>query len=999
MESLSGSPEIDGSAPVQSSPAILSEATPVLESQSSNMSLTTKSTLATAGLSDQTETVPEGEGVDDTPARRFTSSVSLPHGGTNRGAEEESPPPKVPSAVQIFNPASSPEQSASGLKVANHMDPIQSPAAPRGSTDRTLRGEVVTLSSSADAVQGGTILTEGRVLPVSTVPSKVEDSSLSILDVTATELLQESPNRPLPELQQRLRSVRRGIQSQSLSARYLGQNTGPQGDASPLQISSSKGASAHFTTTQIFRSKLILLGYQEVGKTSLRKCFEHEPFFWASLPDVRSTTGIEVHKKRKTVINDKLEVTLSDFAGQEVYHSHTYFLTSRSVFLLVWKISAVEQDLESRGISAPEEERLQVWIAEVLAKFPFARIVLIATHLDELRVQGQRAVDMILNKVERKLCAFIDGIMSTTWAQASAAASTAAGGGPVITGASSLSKVNSSQKVIVGNFAVSCKSRNIIASGNAPRSLSGKTIGALFGYLCSVAKEGCLADREYPLATFPVRHEMLMAEVEKAKKEHPHNLTMKIAELVRLAISVGIDSEDELMQVARLMHSWDQLYLFNQYSLGKNSEVLLKPRWLNDMAASLFSYAHLLRTPLHKRSMIGGLKYSVSYAEKADLSMMSKGYLRVPLARILFHHPLSELLERTPHDADVGMCLSLLESMDILYPVELQCDETSLVEEEALIEPTTGRPVITPGKLTRYFIPSLAPFDTPPSLKRLAPLLFHRGVRARFEFNLLPDELWWRLQCKLHEHIKSVVVFHSAVDVPEDEDMLMNGYRLREADAEHNRWRDSLWMGGPICRVLMYREGLNAISLLSAETSVGGSEEVLRAIEDAFDDLLFEYKGIQRRSFVACPSPKCEGWIGAEAVASNVRIVCPTCRGTFDSNDVIIGRSQVESSQFPRELLTEAGELLSSCLTYRSCLYMCGYLGIPYRGPTPDNSADMEGEVAAAVKAENTTDTNGTHIEYLRALDKVVQAELFRFWSKMVNEEAHRRRMLEVSPS
>lgn len=824
--------------------------------------------------------------------------------------------------------------------------------------------------------------------------------------------------QPLSDVQEHLRRMREETKGRSLVTRYVLQNAvrdeaaGPAG-AAPM--SSSASSSMHprdlvrmvqgvprlrFRNQQVFRRKLILLGYQEVGKTSLRKCFESEPFFFKNLPEVRTTTGVEVQEKSMSVEGDSIDVILSDFAGQESYHSHTFFLTERSIFLLVWKLSAVEQDFQSSGINAREEERLQRWIAEVFAKYPHARIVLVATHLDELRVQGQRSVEMILSKVEGRLRAYVEDLIAasaTTAAPAPGAAPSLSAAKPQAT--SQLGQLRDARRVIVGTFAVSCKTRLIIAAGNTLRHLSGEKISSLLRYLGTVVRDDCLADREYPAAAVPGRHARLMEDVEDVKRRHPVKLLMRLSEFVQMAVNLGIESEQELLQVARLMHSWDIIYLFNQYAIEANPLIVLYPRWLNRMSAALFSYAHLLRTPLHMRSMIGGLEYLVSAAETADMCLMRKGYLRWPLARVLFHKPLADFLRRAPDDADVAMCLELLESMQLIYPVELESDEFEVLAEEVPVDPSVGRPVVKSEKLTRYYVPSLAPTETPPVLKKLAPVLFHRGVRVRFEFNLLPDELWWRLQCRLHRFIKLVTVYQPALGGLEDEDLLLNGFRLREADEEHNRWRDSLWLMGRGCRVLVYRDGASAVSVLSAEDTPRGSEEVMQAVEDALTGLLQEYKGVQRRTYVACPNQDCGGWLEASVVAASASVTCPTCKQTFESKQVVSsGVGPLGAPRFAQTLLVEAGELLAFCLSHRSCLHMCRYLGIPYKGPSPSRDDSVE-PAAEDESDEGRTEELGTHVEYLHALDKVVQAVLFRSWMQRAEEQERRRRMLDDEPT
>lgn len=782
-----------------------------------------------------------------------------------------------------------------------------------------------------------------------------------------------------------------------------------------LAVSHPRGggpARPRFRNKQIFRRKLVLLGYQEVGKTSLRKCLESEPYFFRRLPDVRTTTGVEVNEKSVRVDGESVELLLSDFAGQEAYHSHTFFLTDRSIFGLVWKISAVEQDFTSSGINAREEERLYKWLAEVYAKYPRARVVLLATHLDELRVQGQRSVEMILNKVEGKVRAFIERIAGNTRADSDN---------------STNSKGNTSpglrpREVIIGNFAVSCKTRLIIAAGDRHRHLSGQTISALLACLGEVAMDDCMADREYPSAVVPGRHARLMEYVEQLRQRQPDKLLMPMSDLVVAAVGLGIESDAELLQVARLMHCWDVVYLLNPHRIQENLFVMLHPRWLGRMAAALFSYAHVLRTPLHLRSFIAGLEYTISRAEAADRLLMRKGFLRWPLARVLFRKPLVDFLKRNPDDSDLSMCLQLLESMQVLYPVTIACDDFSVLTEECPVEPAVGRAVIRSEAVTRYFVPSLSPQKMPAVLKRLAPVLFHRGVRIRLEFNFLPDELWWRLQCRLAPFIKEVTVHQPycppADGINDDEDdnyqddqsLMFDDVRLKEADDEHNRWKDALWLGGQRCRVLMYRESLTSISVCSAETQPRASEQVMEAVEAASADLLTEYAGVRRAMLVACPTADCAGWLPAEVVASSVSLTCDTCGKQLASDAVILtgdnsssgGEPLQEEGEVPSgrrfsdALLAEVGELLSFCLSYHSCLHMCYYLGVPYRGPVPDRERTPSGGVPAI---DPSTLPPEAHVEYLHALDKVVQAALFQSWVGRAQEREQRRRMLEVDPS
>ncbi|RNF27145.1 uncharacterized protein Tco025E_00643 [Trypanosoma conorhini] len=742
----------------------------------------------------------------------------------------------------------------------------------------------------------------------------------------------------------------------------------PEGQSASLHGARQFDARARFTNKQIFRRKLVLLGYQEVGKTSLRKCFESEPFLLKRLPEVRTTTGVEVCSQNIRVAGDWVQLIISDFAGQESYHSHTLFLTDRSIFLLVWKISSVEQDFQGSGICVHEEERLYRWIAEVYAKFPRAKIALVATHLDELRVQGQRSVERILSKVAGKVVSFMQHIAATD----------------PNTGAAVTNE-------IVGSFAVSCKTRQVIAAGEL-RHLSGQSLSALLRFFAEVAHRECVEDKEFPAAAIPGRELTLLEAVTSEEKRSPHKLLLPLGEFIHSAVQLGVKSGEEALQVARLMHSWNIIYLFNSYCLSDNTFIMLRPLWLSRLAAALFSYAHVLRTPLHLRSIFGRLEYTVSVAEAADMHLLRKGFLRWPLARVLFRTPLRDILEHEPDELDYTLAVRFLVSLGLVVPVVVPCDEFALLQEETPADLEVGQPLVREAALTRYFVPSLSPFVAPVSLRRLAPVLFNRGTQLKFEFNLLPDEAWWRFQAQLQGRQK-IIVLHEprgALTGDEDEDV-WDDYRLLEADEEHNRWRDAMWLAGDCCRVFLYREGLQVIHVFSTATRPHGAEALLEEVEGVMSRLLLEYRGLQRTVCVACPGPDCDGWLPSDEVLMGARVTCRTCRQTINSNDVVAADVGPRRSHgFSDALLREAGELLCLSLSPSYRARLCEHLCVDRAGvlgalPTDSNGGDVEGEGAAAGHAPDC----------MYALDKVVRAAMLRSLRERVEEEARRRRMLE----
>ncbi|KAF8301857.1 hypothetical protein TcYC6_0050350 [Trypanosoma cruzi] len=751
-----------------------------------------------------------------------------------------------------------------------------------------------------------------------------------------------------------------------------------------LQEVQRTGSRGRFPNKQIFQRKLVLLGHQEVGKTSLRKCFESEPYFLKKLPDVKTTTGVEVCSQNICVGEDCVQLILSDFAGQEVHHSHTRFLTDRSIFLLVWKISSVEQDFQSSGISVKEEERLYKWIAEVYAKFPRAKMALVATHLDELRVQGQRSVERILLRVEKKVTSFMQRIAATDPTT-----------GKIVT------------NEIVGNFAVSCKTREFIATGGL-RRFSVRKLSALLQFFAEVAHRDCMEDTDFPAAAIPGRHLKLLEMLMNEKKRFPEKFFMPLRHFIYSAVQFGVASDEELLQIARLMHSWNIIYLSNPYCLSDNSPIMLRPLWLSRLAAALFSYAQVIRTPLHLRSVIGRLEYTVSVAEAADMHLMSKGFLRWPLVRVLFRAPLFDILGHEPDDLDYTVAVRFLISLSLLYPVLIPCDELALLEEETPIDIEAGQPIVREPKITRYFVPSLSPYFVPDSLRRLAPVLFKRGPKLRFVFNLLPDEAWWRFQFRLHSYQQVVVLQepcgalladNKGDDDDDDDGDAFDEYRLLEADEEHNRWNDAMWLSGDCCRVFLYREGLQVIRVFSTETKPHAAESVLEDIERTISSLLEEYCGLQRTVQIECPEPNCNGWLMSSELLTGTKLKCQICKQMISTEDVVAFAAAecVEprrSHCFSDTLLKEAGELLCFSLNSMGCMQFCEYLGLDHTilcGAISKDSCSTDGDEEVTPTEQNP--------DYMYALDKVVRAAMLRQLRERVEEEARRRRMLEPAPT
>ncbi|MEL6160447.1 MAG: COR domain-containing protein [Cyanobacteria bacterium J06627_32] len=119
-------------------------------------------------------------------------------------------------------------------------------------------------------------------------------------------------------------------------------------------------------------SKLLIVGEGGVGKTSLLRALMDEPF----QSEQATTHGIEIKPlplAHPAEINVNMTLNTWDFGGQEIYHAtHQFFLTNRSLFLLVFNARI--------GF---EQSKLIYWLKTIRANAPESPIVLVATYTDE----------------------------------------------------------------------------------------------------------------------------------------------------------------------------------------------------------------------------------------------------------------------------------------------------------------------------------------------------------------------------------------------------------------------------------------------------------------------------------------------------------------------------------------------------------------------------------------------------------------------------------------
>ena len=560
--------------------------------------------------------------------------------------------------------------------------------------------------------------------------------------------------------------------------------------------------------------KVILIGHEEVGKTSLKKCWQSDPRFFKKLPEVMCTTGIEVqdHNLRYEghgagkKSDDDLTLSVLDFAGQEVYHSHSLFLSRRTVFCFVWNMA----DTDDGEMSEVEDRRMMGWLDEVYSKAPGSSAILVGTHKDELPNQNLTYVNDVLRKVRARFETYIESIR--------------------------MNDDPSMTITVAGSYGVSCKTRQ--AWGGGFQTDKGAKMSELLRAIGQVAFNNCLADRQFPSGAVPGRHVQFLKELERIKTERK-KLLLSIQEYAQLAADFGIEVANELSDCTMLFHCWNVIYVFTQSKrLLDNQYIFLHPLWLSHMVSALFSFAHLMYTPPPVRKYIGGLDFAPHVALKADAGELRSGKLSMDLLRVVLSKSIKQIRnERQEHPlnhGDLEMCVQLLVSMDLIFKQG----------------PTT------------FYVPSLFPYSIPAQLKETAPYMFQKGVSRMYLFNIFPKEFYYRLVCRLHHLLVPLSVqvgANMAPDFGEDAQYLPPDY----AYELRNYWKDGAWFGAEGVRALMYQEDTMIYAHFISTPTAGKDplsdcqydetlQEFARYFHTTIKTLSQEYDGLSMSSCQPC---------------------------------------------------------------------------------------------------------------------------------------------------
>ncbi|AKB51553.1 hypothetical protein MSBRW_2300 [Methanosarcina barkeri str. Wiesmoor] len=167
-------------------------------------------------------------------------------------------------------------------------------------------------------------------------------------------------------------------------------------------------------TTENNEAKLILVGNGEVGKTCLINRLITGKFV-----EDKITEGINISKwviPAPDSGNSKIKLNIWDFGGQEIYHAtHQFFLTKRSVYILVWNTRKTK-----------DYDHIYYWLHTIEAFGEDSPIILVMSKMNEsnddlnlkdLRIKFPQIVDYVkIDSYDGKgIKGLTDIICETAW--------------------------------------------------------------------------------------------------------------------------------------------------------------------------------------------------------------------------------------------------------------------------------------------------------------------------------------------------------------------------------------------------------------------------------------------------------------------------------------------------------------------------------------------------------------------------------------------------------
>ncbi|ESO09843.1 hypothetical protein HELRODRAFT_190300 [Helobdella robusta] len=313
--------------------------------------------------------------------------------------------------------------------------------------------------------------------------------------------------------------------------------------------------------------KLMLVGKQGIGKTSLLNMLTGEresKSHWGTRMDGTmktlsskgssiSTVGVDIAELVLTRQKEEIHFSTWDFGGQrEYYATHQYFLSKRSIYLVVWRLTD-----GLRGVN-----NIFKWLINIQARAPNSAVIIVGTHLDVARKSlSSDALEGLKSQIERK---YINVEAPERW------------GFPKV----------------VGHLEVTCK-MNHRPSILALQEMIWKAVDL------SLDKQGVkLLDQKVPVSYVRLQNVVkIIAQKRRAINKdpvlHADQYKHEVIELMESTYGSSFQNASELNQATQFLHENGMLLHYDDTNL--RGIYFLDAQWLCDMLACIVTVREINR--------------------------------------------------------------------------------------------------------------------------------------------------------------------------------------------------------------------------------------------------------------------------------------------------------------------------------------------------------------------------------------------------------------------
>ena len=286
--------------------------------------------------------------------------------------------------------------------------------------------------------------------------------------------------------------------------------------------------------TNYYRMKLMLVGKQYVGKTTMVGCLQGKQY-----PE-GSTIGVDIGdwSYRLSMFKPTFSFSVWDFAGQEEYYAtHQVFLSKRSLYLAVWNVLD-----ERKGI-----EELRPWLNNIISQAPESRIIIVGTHLDKLitKLGSREQANAKCREYQQQLNQIVEH--------------------------SFVDNTNVVEVMFVG--------------------LKGKLINvsALKKQIYKVAEQ-CTEDGRLVMgSSIPVSYNKVDDMLKSSKLLEPILHATQFKSMVRSLDQPDLQSEDEIRAVTLFLHNVGSLLHFDDHRHNLDDLYFIKPQWLCKLMSTVIT--------------------------------------------------------------------------------------------------------------------------------------------------------------------------------------------------------------------------------------------------------------------------------------------------------------------------------------------------------------------------------------------------------------------------